>query len=67
MDMRCPFCHAWHWDAERLANSSALHPRFGTCCKSGNVKLPLVEKLPIELERLFNGTDHDSKHFLENI
>ncbi|KAF9067386.1 hypothetical protein BDP27DRAFT_1536269 [Rhodocollybia butyracea] len=67
MDVECPSCHALHWDAERLVKSSATNPKFGTCCKSGNVQLPMLQKPPVELERLFDGRDHDSRHFLENI
>ena len=67
MDLECPSCHALHWAAERLHGSSLINPKFGTCCKSGKVKLPMLKKPPPELQRLYDGTDNNSSHFLENI
>ena len=67
MDVECPKCHAVHWKQEWLSNSSIDNPRFGTCCLSGKVELPKLERPPRELWELFDGTDPNSKHFLENI
>ncbi|KAJ3848605.1 hypothetical protein EV368DRAFT_76133 [Lentinula lateritia] len=67
MDVECPNCHALHWTAERLTKSSATKPIFGTCCKSGKLQLPMLQNPPQELQNLFDGTDYESKHFLDNI
>ncbi|KAJ4483034.1 hypothetical protein C8J55DRAFT_387350, partial [Lentinula edodes] len=67
MDVQCPSCHALHWAAEKLSKSSISHPMFGTCCKSGKVELPMLQNPPQELQHLFDGTDYESKHFLDNI
>ncbi|KAJ3924389.1 MAG: hypothetical protein NXY57DRAFT_878344, partial [Lentinula lateritia] len=67
MNVECPNCHALHWAAERLTKSSATKPIFGTCCKSGKLSLPMLQNPPQELQNLFDGTDFESKHFLDNI
>ena len=63
----CPGCHALHWKAEKVKNSSLANPQFGACCSSGKVELPFLQKPPVDLEMLFNGQDHNSNHFLQNI
>ena len=67
MDKICPFCHALHWKTERLTKSSDTSPKFGLCCFSGKVVLPLLTRPPIELWNLYVGDDTQSKRFRQNI
>ncbi|KAJ3859745.1 hypothetical protein EV359DRAFT_50377, partial [Lentinula novae-zelandiae] len=67
MEIKCSNCKAFHWKAEMLTTSRGEEKLFGTCCLSGKVRLPLLEEPPVELLQLFNGEDHNSQHFLENI
>lgn len=67
MDVECPSCHALHWAAERLASSSAAHPRFGLCCDSGQVGLPAYPDPPLALRNLFTGDSPQAREFRDNI
>ncbi|RPD82884.1 hypothetical protein L226DRAFT_425085, partial [Lentinus tigrinus ALCF2SS1-7] len=67
MDVLCPSCDALHWDGERLAASSRVHPKFGTCCDSGKVSLPLLPDPPAVLRQLFTDQTRDAKQFREHI
>src|ERR1700712_1825787 len=67
MNIECSKCHALHWQCEQLTKSSCAHPEFDTCCLEGKVKLPKFRTPPHELNALFNGTNPDSKHFLDHI
>jgi len=67
MNVRCSKCDALHWKCEELSKSTVAHPVFGTCCIDGKVKIPPLEKPPLELWHLYNGTSPDSKHFLSHI
>ena len=31
----CPYCHALHFDCEKLRSSWVNHPKFGMCCLQG--------------------------------
>ncbi|THH29066.1 hypothetical protein EUX98_g5120 [Antrodiella citrinella] len=53
--------------AERLANSSDVSPRFGMCCNSGKVDLPLLPDPPQALKDLLDGRNEQSKDFREQI
>ena len=46
MDVICPSCKALHWMAEKLTKSSQRNPKFGMCCYSGKIDLPLLHQLP---------------------
>lgn len=67
MDVRCPSCDALHWDGERLSASSRTNPKFGTCCDSGKVSLPLLPDPPAALRQLFTDETRDAKQFREHI
>ena len=67
MDVECLKCGALHWACERLSKSSIASPKFGTCCLDGKVKLPALQNPPRDLLKLYNGTNHHSKHFLTHI
>ena len=67
MNIPCSDCGALHWLAERLASSSMIHPKFGTCCFSGKVHLPRLHDPPPELLELLRGQDPISKDFRNNI
>ncbi|KAF7124123.1 hypothetical protein RHSIM_Rhsim12G0094200 [Rhododendron simsii] len=63
MDVSCFHCKALHWMGERLTNSSLIHPRFGTCCLQGKIKLPSLIAPPLALQELYDGNDERSKSF----
>ncbi|KAG8377929.1 hypothetical protein BUALT_Bualt08G0084800 [Buddleja alternifolia] len=58
----CPFCHAIMWLEEKVARSSNINPKFGLCCQSGKVILPLLPHSPEYLDELFRD-----RVFMENI
>ena len=63
MDIECLFCHALHWQAEELTASSNNHHIFGMCCYQGKINLPILQPIPDDLLRLFNGEDARSLAF----
>ena len=63
MDVSCPNCLALHWMDEKLANSTLICPRFGTCCLQGKIKLPLLKTPPAQLQALYDGNNDQSKSF----
>ncbi|XP_057482346.1 uncharacterized protein LOC130769157 isoform X2 [Actinidia eriantha] len=63
MDVSCPNCLALHWMDEKLANSTLICPRFGTCCLQGKIQLPLLKTPPPQLQALYDGNDDQSKSF----
>ncbi|KAH9916490.1 uncharacterized protein B0H18DRAFT_850728, partial [Fomitopsis serialis] len=67
MNIECPNCKALHFKGEKLSNSSLIHPKFGICCLQGQVQLDPPTIPPLPLQRLFNGVDNRSAHFLKNI
>ena len=67
MNVICPSCKAFHWMAERLAGSSKRNPKFGMCCYSGKIELPLLHDLPQELRNLYYGQDNQAKMFRKDI
>lgn len=52
---------------ERLASSSERNPKFGLCCDSGKVSLPLLQFPPPALLDLFISDRPQAKEFRENI
>ncbi|KAF8692406.1 Helitron helicase-like domain at N-terminus, partial [Rhizoctonia solani] len=64
MNVRCPKCQAWHWDAERLKGNTIT---FGSCCLSGQIGLPPPRCPPRELWELYTGRHHLSQNFQKNI
>ncbi|TFK17029.1 hypothetical protein FA15DRAFT_683628 [Coprinopsis marcescibilis] len=67
MDVKCPYCNALHWGNERLTSSSHINPKFGSCCDSGRVQLPLLREPPTPLQHLLNSQDEQAKKFHEDI
>jgi hypothetical protein len=63
----CSSCGALHWIDERLAGTSIVNPKFGTCCHQGKVKLPLLQDPPLILRQLLEGNDIRAKEFQMNI
>ncbi|KAI8536933.1 hypothetical protein RHMOL_Rhmol10G0295100 [Rhododendron molle] len=63
MDVSCFHCKALHWMGEKLANSSLIHPFFGTCCLQGKIKLSSLIAPPLALQELYDGNDERSKSF----
>jgi hypothetical protein len=66
MKVECPHCHAFHFDCEKKSNSKRGRPQFGSCCLSGKVTLPYLNRPPGQLGRLFSGDHLHSNHFLDN-
>lgn len=64
MNIQCSYCNALHWKDERWKNTSA---RFGSCCLSGQISLPLLQAPPNELHTLYEGQDPLAKKFRDNI
>ncbi|KAF6749174.1 hypothetical protein DFP72DRAFT_1143182, partial [Ephemerocybe angulata] len=67
MDHDCPSCGALHWSSEQLAASSQHDPKYGICCNSGQVQLPLLRDPPQPLKDLFTSDHDDAKEFRENV
>jgi hypothetical protein len=67
MDVVCSGCGALHWFDEKLAKSRQNNPKFGMCCFSGKLDLPILHDLPPELHELFTGTDDVAKNFRKDI
>ena len=61
-------CGALHWTDERLARTSITKPKkFGTCCRQGKVRLPLLQDPPLILRQLLEGNNARAKEFQMNI
>src|SRR6202161_1126780 len=67
MDVVCEYCQALHWQCEELFHSSRIHPKFGMCCYSGKVRLPMLENPPPELLDLLTRQDQIGKKFRDHI
>ena len=67
MDLECAKCGAMHFMSEKLTRSAKRSPKFGVCCLQGQIQLPPLPPLPAALKSLYDGSDANSKHFLENI
>ena len=67
MNLQCPYCHALHFVAEKLSNSTARETKFGMCCLGGQVDLPPFPPAPRQLRDLFDGTNPHSLEFKKNI
>lgn len=67
MNVMCRFCHAFHWDAEKLTSSTLNNVLFGGCCNSGKTTLPALLPPPVELSRLLEGTEVVHRRFREHI
>ena len=52
MNLQCPYCHALHFTAEKLSNSTIREPKFGMCCLSGQIDLPPFPPAPRDLRDL---------------
>ncbi|PIA65620.1 hypothetical protein AQUCO_00100849v1 [Aquilegia coerulea] len=67
MDVECSFCHALHWDGEKLSKPTRKKTLFGMCCLQGKIKLPPLSPLPPSIQSLYEGSDKNSKSFSNNI
>ncbi|KAL7137773.1 hypothetical protein ABFS83_10G115500 [Erythranthe nasuta] len=64
----CPFCGSMMWYGERIdKHRQTSRPKFGLCCMSGKVQLPIIRDAPPTLNNLVFGTVRRSKHFQENV
>jgi hypothetical protein len=62
-DVQCPHCHALHWLAEKRAKSKKTSPDFAECCKVGEVNVELLDPLPPDLARLYEGVNRQAVEF----
>ena len=67
MTLQCPYCHALHFDDEKLSRSTRTELKFGTCCLTGQIQLPAFPPAPRDLRNLFDGTDIHSLEFKTHI
>lgn len=67
MDLCCPNCRALHWKDERLSVSSIATPKFGLCCKSGKIQLPLITQPPEPLQTLLIADSENARVLRANI
>jgi hypothetical protein len=67
MDVKCPKCSAWHWDAEKLAKSTIIEKKFGMCCFQGKISLPHLDPLSDELYHFYHNDDCQAKAFCTHI
>ena len=67
MNLQCPNCHALHFSAEKLSNSTVNQLKFGMCCLTGQVHLLPFPPAPRHLRDLFDGTSPHSLEFKSNI
>lgn len=67
MDISCGHCGALHWMDEKLADSPRSAPVFGTCCNSGQVRLPALRDPPIVIRNLLTEDDAHAKEFRDHI
>ncbi|PIA35515.1 hypothetical protein AQUCO_03500110v1 [Aquilegia coerulea] len=67
MDVECSFCHALHWDGEKLSKSTRKKTLFGMCCLQGKIKRPPLSPLPPSIQSLYEGSDKISKSYRKNI
>ncbi|KAF7372308.1 ATP-dependent DNA helicase [Mycena venus] len=68
MDDPCPACGALHWEAEKVSKPpTESRSPYGLCCNHGKVALNRLERPPEPLDRLFLGSDVQSRDFREHI
>ncbi|KAG8744254.1 hypothetical protein FRC12_014842 [Ceratobasidium sp. 428] len=67
MDIVCPNCQALHWLEEWLTHTRAGVYKFGSCCRSGQVSLPLQKRPPQLLLELFTRQHDLTQNFFDNI
>lgn len=67
MNVPCSHCSALHFETEKLTNSSKRHPKFGSCCLQGQIKLPQLQPPPPKLQKLLYGQSLLSESFRNNI
>ncbi|KAF6162866.1 hypothetical protein GIB67_021015 [Kingdonia uniflora] len=67
IDIECPSCHALHWLDEKLTNSSRYRPLFGTCCKQGKIRLPILQPLLPAMQVLYDDDSSYAKLFQSHI
>jgi len=63
----CPYCHALHFDCEKLTSSWVNHPKFGMCCLQGQIQLPSLQPLTGILHNYLTGDNYSSREFRNNI
>ncbi|EAU86521.2 transcriptional factor B3 [Coprinopsis cinerea okayama7 len=66
MDVPCPHCGALHWLIERT-DGSIGSPLFGTCCRKGRVRIPLLEQPPQPLQLLLTAQTLQAKAFRNDL
>jgi hypothetical protein len=67
MNVLCHYCGACHWIQERLTRSTVASPIFMTCCKEGEIELPVYSPLPKYLRDLLHCNNLRGWQFRENL
>ena len=63
----CPFCKALIWTDEKLTSGTNNNPKFGFCCLQGSIDIPLLNKIPNELNQLISSQDRCGKDLRTSI
>jgi len=63
----CPYCHALHFDCEKLTSSWVDCPKFGMCCLQGQIQQPPLQPLTGILHNYLTGDDYSLREFCNNI
>jgi hypothetical protein len=66
MNIDCSECKSCMWLAERVGGT-IQNPKFGLCCLSGKIKIPLLRDPPLPLATLLTEQTPQSKYFHNNI
>jgi len=67
MNVACNFCAALHWIDKCVSTLKPCNPQFETCCKHGNVNLPLFQPLPEYLYNLLQSYSTSARQFRERL
>jgi hypothetical protein len=60
-----PWCY--EHPLSQLPRPALGNPKFGNCCNSGNLNIPLLPNPPVALQRLYDGDDTQSREFKQNL
>ena len=63
MNVECNHCHAFHFDSEKLSNSTRANKKFGSCCLQGQIQLPAFREPPRSLKEMLCGISPHSESF----
>jgi len=67
MNTACDYCKALHWIDEWIGSMWAEQPCFESCCKQGDVVLPLFRPPPQYLQTLLQSQKHFACAFWDQL